>query len=111
MLTLDKVKMTVIQTAENGVVNKDTLFYFTQEGNVVQAEYAGGKIKKGFLIGQIDVHVLRFRDCQLQTDGVLDNGVSSCELSMSDTGRIRLVEHFEWKSMSGETGVNVFQEI
>jgi len=60
MLTLDKVKMTIIQTAENGVVNKDTLFYFTQEGNVVQAEYAGGKIKKGFLIGQIDVHVVRF---------------------------------------------------
>lgn len=111
MLTLDKVKMTVIQTAENGVVNKDTLFYFTQEGNVVQAEYAGGKIKKGFLIGHIAAYVLKFSYCQLQTDGVLDNGVSSCELSVGDTGKIRLVEHFEWKSRPGETGVNVFQEI
>jgi hypothetical protein len=60
MLSLDNIKMTVIQTAENGVVNKDTLFYFKQDGNVVQAEYAGGKIKKGFLIGQIAAHVLKF---------------------------------------------------
>ena len=111
MLSLDKVKMAVILTADNGVVNKDTLFYFTQKGNVVQAEYAGGKIKKGFLIGQITAHVLKFSYCQLQTDGVLDNGVSSCELSVGDTGKIRLVEHFEWKSRPGETGVNVFQEI
>jgi hypothetical protein len=111
MLTLDKVKMIVIQTAENGVVNKDTLFYFTQEGSVVHAEYAGGKIKKGFLVGQMAAHVLRFSYCQLQTDGVLDNGVSSCELSVGEAGKIKLVEHFEWKTRPGETGVNVFQEI
>jgi hypothetical protein len=111
MLTLDKIKMTVVHTAENGVVNKDTLFYFSQEGNVVQAEYAGGKIRKGFLIGQIAANVLKFSYCQLQKDGVLDNGVSSCEISVCETGKIRLTEHFEWKSRSGETGVNVFQEI
>jgi hypothetical protein len=111
MITLDKVKMTVIQTADNGVVNKDTLFSFMQEGNVVQAEYAGGKIKKGFLIGQVAAQVLKFSYCQLQTDGVLDNGVSSCEISVSDTGKIRLIEHFEWKTRPGERGVNVFEEI
>ena len=111
MLTLDKIKMTVLQTAENGVVNRDTLFSFTQDGNVVQAEYAGGKIKKGFLIGQMEGHHLQFSYCQLQTDGVLDNGLSTCEISMGDTGKIRLIEHFEWKSRPGETGVNIFQEI
>lgn len=111
MLTLDKVKMTVLQTAENGVVNKDTLFMFSQNGNVVQAEYAGGKIEKGFLIGQLAGSVLQFSYCQLQTDGVLDNGLSTCELSMGDTGKIRLIEHFEWKSRPGEAGVNIFQEI
>jgi hypothetical protein len=72
---------------------------------------SSGKIKQGFLIGQIDADVLRFSYCQLQTDGVLDNGVSSCELSVGETGKIRLTEHFEWKSRPGETGMNVFQEI
>jgi hypothetical protein len=40
-----------------------------------------------------------------------DNGVSSCEISVSDTGKIRLIEHFEWKTRPGERGVNVFEEI
>jgi len=30
------------------------------------------------------------------TDGTLDNGLSSCELSVDIAGKIRLVEHFEW---------------
>ena len=103
--------MTVIHTAENGVVNNETIFHFTQEGNTVQAEYVGGKIKKGFLVGQVVDHVFKFSYCQLQTDGVLDNGVSSCEVSVSDTGKIRLIEHFEWKTRPGERGMNVFEEI
>jgi hypothetical protein len=110
-INLDKIKMTVIQTAENGVVNKDTIFTFQQNGNTVSAEYAGGKIQKGFLVGQINDNVFTFGYCQLQTDGTLDNGLSTCELSIAETGEIRLVEHFEWKSRPGETGVNIFQEI
>lgn len=111
MISLDKVKMTVIHTAENGVVNNETIFNFTQNANIVFAEYAGGKIEKGFLVGQNNVNVLTYSYCQLQTDGTQDNGLSTCELSIDETGKIRLVENFEWKSRPGEFGVNVFQEI
>ncbi len=111
MINLDKIKMTVIETAENGVVNKDTIFTFAQNDNTVYAEYIGGKIQKGFLVGQNNNNVLTFSYCQLQTDGTLDNGLSTCEISMDITGKIRLVEHFEWKSRPGEQGVNIFQEI
>lgn len=111
MINLDKIKMTVVQTAENGVVNKDTIFTFTQSDNIVYGEYSGGKIKKGYLVGENNDDVLRFSYCQLQTDGTLDNGLSSCELSIDMAGRVRLIEHFEWKSRPGETGINIFQEI
>jgi hypothetical protein len=111
MINLDKVKMTVIQTAANGVVNKDTIFNFTQNDDILYGEYIGGKIKKGFLVGQFTNNILSFSYCQLQTDGTLDNGLSSCEISMDTTGKIRLIEHFEWKSRPGEHGVNIFQEI
>ena len=107
---LDKIKMTVIKTAANGVVNSDTVFSFTQKGNTVTAEYAGGQIKKGFLVGIINGKELKFSYCQVQTDDHLDNGISSCELSISEKGKIRLVEHFEWKSRPGEMGINVFEE-
>jgi hypothetical protein len=109
--TLDKIKMTVIQTAKNGVVNSDTIFTFQQSANIVYGEYTGGKIQKGLLVGQINENVFKFSYCQLQTDGTLDNGASSCELSIDKSGKIRLVENFEWNSRPGEHGVNIFQEI
>ncbi|MCG8330762.1 MAG: hypothetical protein MI974_23900 [Chitinophagales bacterium] len=48
MINLDHIKMRVIETADNGVVNEDTIFHFTQQGNYVEASYSGGKIKVDF---------------------------------------------------------------
>src|SRR6266513_744652 len=79
-ISLNKIKMTVIKTSENGVVNKDTIFAFTQTEDLVTAEYAGGQIKKGFLVGTISQRKLKFSYCQIQNDGKFDNGISSCEL-------------------------------
>lgn len=111
MIKLDNIKMNVIETAENGVVNKDTIFYFTQKDNYVEGKYSGGQIKKGFLVGLIKKNIFKFNYCQLQTNGVLDNGSSNSELTISIEGKIRLIEHFEWKSRPGELGVNIFEEI
>jgi hypothetical protein len=111
MINLDKVKMHVMQTAENGVVNKETIFSFTQNDSTIYAAYQGGKIKKGYLVGFIKDDVLKFNYCQIQMDDQLDNGSSSCELHIDEKGKIRLVEHFEWSSRPGEFGTNVFEEI
>ena len=103
--------MTVVETAKNGVVNKDTIFSFTQKDYVIEANYTGGKIKKGFLIGTIKEHTFDFSYCQLQTDDVLDNGRSSSKLTVTPEGKIRLVENFEWSSRPGASGTNIFEEI
>ncbi len=104
--------MNVIQTAENGIVNHETIFHFLQNKNTVSAKYAGGKIHMGFLVGKFSIdNQLAFSYCQMQTDGTLDNGVSLCELSKNENGKIILTEHYEWKSRPGEFGTNIFQEI
>ena len=103
--------MSVIETAKNGVFNKDTIFDFTQKDNYVEAKYSRGKIKNGFFVGLIKENILEFSYCQLQTDGILDNGRSNSELVISSKGKIRLIEYFEWKSRSGESGINIFEEI
>lgn len=104
--------MHVIETASNGVVNQDTIFSFQQEGTLVVADYAGGQIAQGFLVGQLseEGHCLVFTYCQIQTDGTLDNGKSTADI-LFENGKLRLVEHFEWTSRPGEKGVNVFEEI
>jgi hypothetical protein len=111
MINLNGIKMNVIETAPNGIVNKDTIFIFTQIEDRVYAEYAGGKIEKGFLVGKIIDHQLKFSYCQLQIDGNIDNGMSSCELSINEKGKIILTEHFEWGSGKDRIGTNIFREI
>jgi hypothetical protein len=111
-ISLDTVKMNVIKTAENGVVNHETIFLFSQKNDVVSAEYSGGKIRLGFLVGKFPAeNKLEFSYCQMQIDGKLDNGTSLCELSKNENGKITLTEHFEWKSRPGEFGTNIFQEM
>ncbi|MEM9648545.1 MAG: hypothetical protein AAF969_08690 [Bacteroidota bacterium] len=107
---LDRVQMRVIQTAANGVVNHETLFQFSQKENLVYATYAGGQIQMGFLVGSLQESALHFSYCQLQIDGKLDNGMSKAELSHGPENKIRLTEHFEWKSRPGETGTNIFEQ-
>lgn len=111
-LTLNGIKMNVIKTAENGVVNHETIFHFSQNEGLVTAEYQGGKILKGFLVGKLSPqNQLEFSYCQMQIDGKLDNGLSICQLSKDENGKIILTEYFEWKSRPGEFGTNVFQEL
>lgn len=111
MRTLDGVKMTVFETSENGIVNEDTIFRFSQVDDVVTAKYSGGKIIQGFLVGKINGANLEFSYCQMQLDGVLDCGLSFCQLSIDKNGKFLLKENFEWKTRPGEFGINIFQEI
>ena len=108
--SLDGVRMRVVSTAEGGEVNSDTVFEFAQDGSVVSARYAGGKVRLGYLVGTISGKVLDFRYAQVDNSGRLDGGHSTCEVGRNASGRIQVVEHFVWDSREG-SGTNVFAEI
>lgn len=110
-IIFENLKMNVVQTASNGVVNEATIFTFSQNDNFVSAIYSGGPIFRGYLVGTVDNERLSFGFCQLQVDGKIDNGQSECEITIGENGKIQLIEHFKWTSKSDETGVNIFQEI
>ena len=110
-IALNNLKMNVIQTAPNGVVNDLTIFTFSQADNFISASYAGGQIFKGYLVGTLHNDKLLFSYCQLQNDGKMDNGQSECALSIGGNGKIRLTEHFEFASRENGQGINVFQEL
>lgn len=111
MIQLDNIKMNVINTAVNGVVNEETIFCFKQSGTLVTAEYSGGETIKGSLVGANDGSTLNFSYCQLQPNGKIDNGFSKCHLSTTEQGLIKMVEHFKWGSRNEEQGVNIFEEL
>ncbi len=105
--------MNVIQTANNGIVNKETIFHFEQDANTVKAQYSGGRIRNGYLIGQLNNEILKFTYCQLRITGELDHGESECILSVDKaSGKVRLEENFLMDTEdSKEIGTNIFMEI
>jgi hypothetical protein len=109
-MNLDNVKMNVVETAKNGVVDQATIFSFAQTDSFVTATYSGGLIRQGYLVGTVHQNKLSFSYCQLQTNGKMDNGSSECDISV-EKGKIKLVEHFIWTSRNGEHGFNIFKEL
>jgi len=110
-ITLDGRRFNVVETAGSGVVGRDTIFRFRQSQDMISADYSGGKIRQGRLIGRLDGAELIFCFCQMQNDGLMDNGQSRCSLERLPDGRLRMTERFEWGSRPGEAGVNVFEEL
>jgi hypothetical protein len=109
-VSLEGVKMCVMSTAANGVVGRETIFEFHQQGRVVTAPYRGGKIVAGYLAGVWEGSVLNFRYVQVTVDQVLQSGSSAAKLTRSAAGRLRLEENFQWDAAGG-TGTNIFEEI
>lgn len=109
-ISLDGIQMRVVSTADTGTANAKTLFRFTQVGEVVSASYSGGEVRLGYLVGVISPEGLRFRYVQLDMEGRLDGGYSTCEISRTHDGRIRLTKHFNWDAREG-SGTNVFEEL
>lgn len=109
-ISLNKLRMNVISTAKEGVVNADTIFEFNQKDSIVTAGYSGGKIHQGYLVGKISDNKLFFRYAQIDKSGNLDGGNSTCDIQKTALGKIQLIEHFNWESREG-SGTNIFEEI
>lgn len=109
-ISLDKIQMRVVLTADSGEVNTETLFEFTQNDSIISAKYAGGRVRLGYLVGKIIGTKVNFRYAQIDIEGRIDSGHSVCEVSQTAAGQISLLEHFQWDSREGE-GINLFEEI
>jgi hypothetical protein len=109
-MNLDGLEMYVSATAENGVVGSDTRLRLAQRGSTVFGRYAGGSVLRGCLIGTLDGDRLAFRYLQLEVPHAFHGGSSVCEVQRRADGRIRLVEHFVWRTRRG-SGTNVFDEV
>lgn len=109
-MNLDGLTLYVSTTADIGVVGADTLLRFTQKGDRVLARYSGGSIKRGYLVGEMSDRTLSFRYTQLEGSGEIHGGSSICDLVTLPDGRMRIVEHFTWRTREG-SGDNVFDQV
>jgi hypothetical protein len=110
MTSLDGRRFRPPDNVTGGDVGVDTLFVFHQDDDMVWAEYAGGRVRKGFLVGSTDGVHAEFRYTQLLTDGTTANGWSRDRIEPLADGTVRLHEWWRWESKVG-SGTSVLVEV
>jgi hypothetical protein len=110
MIDLNGLTMFVSATAANGVVGSSTRLYFSQRGTRVAAQYSGGSVERGWLVGRWIGEQLTFRYAQREGGNAVHGGRSTCTVHRLENGRTRIIENFTWTTRIG-SGTNVFDEV
>lgn len=98
-----------VRNTADGDVGTDTAFAYHQEGDLVWAEYEGGPVRRGFLVGTRAGDGLSFRYSHLDTAGQTAGGACTSRIEVLGDGRVRLHETWAWESRPG-TGRSVVEE-
>jgi hypothetical protein len=106
----DKIFRPVVNS-ENGETSNDTVFIYKQIGNILTAEYSGGKIINGHLIGLVDENgEIDMRYHQVNQKGDLMTGICKSKPEILENGKIRLHETWQWTSGDKSKGQSIIQE-
>jgi hypothetical protein len=101
-----------VQNTANGETSDETRFHYRQTGRILTAEYAGGKILAGHLIGLVDEQGnIDMRYHQVNIQGELMTGICRSTPEILPDGRIRLHENWQWTSGDGSQGHSVVEEV
>lgn len=88
-----------ISNTANGETSELTVFHYTQTGQILTAEYAGGQIQQGHLIGLVDeLGNIDMRYHQVNVNDELMTGTCQSTPEILPNGKIRLHEKWEWTS-------------
>ena len=112
MMNYHKKRFKPVQTSENGETNQETIFEYHQTANCLKAEYKGGQIVFGQLIGIVAKDgSIDMRYQQINKMGVLMTGMCKSIPQIMDNGKIRLHESWQWTSGDGSKGMSILEEI
>ncbi|SFQ01094.1 hypothetical protein [Hydrogenimonas thermophila] len=112
MINLDKKTFKALSNSENGEVNNDTVFYYSQKENIISADYNGGEIIKGNLIGkQLENGEFDFVYHHINKDGQLKIGKCLSTAILQKNGKIKLFERWQWLSDDMSSGTSELIEI
>ena len=111
MINLDKKIFKAISNSNSGEVSEHTLFYYAQQEDIISAEYAGGEIIKGNLLGtQLDSGEFTFVYHHINSNRELKIGKCLSKAIFLDDGKIKLFEEWQWLCDDMSSGKSVLIE-
>ncbi|CAK7285338.1 hypothetical protein ACNFR7_22435 [Streptomyces sp. RM1] len=109
-VSLDGLHLAPVADQSAGQVGTRTRFAYHEQDGAVWAEYRGGDIVRGHLVGTREGDRLDFRYVQLRTDGTTASGHCVSTVVELPDGRVRLEETWEWESGPG-SGTSVVEQL
>ena len=99
------------KNTENGEVDEKTIFHYFQENDILWAEYSGGDVKKGYLIGKVAPNgELDFHYQHINKDDQMRIGKCHSIPTILDNGKMELQEKWQWLNGDMSCGESVLAE-
>ncbi|XXM73086.1 n-acetylglutamate synthase [Lysinibacillus sphaericus] len=112
MIQYDGRTFVSVENTSNGEVSGQTIFSYRQEGNILTADYSGGEIVKGSLIGLVKANgCLTFRYNHVNIHNEIRGGQCESTPELLSDGRIRLHEVWKWQDGDQSEGESVVEEV
>lgn len=108
--SVDGRRLAGVANTGDGEVGRATVFDYHETDGLVWAEYGGGAVRLGRLVGTRDGDVLRFRYVHVAEDGSTSSGRCEARLELLPDGRIRSHEDWCWESRPG-AGTSIVEEL
>lgn len=108
-MDLDRRVFIGVSNSADGEVSPETRFSYRQQDEVVWADYRGGDVIHGHLVGTRTGDRLVFRYVHLNTGGETAAGRCTSHIEVLPDGRLRLHEEWAWESRPG-TGTSVVEQ-
>lgn len=108
--SLDGLVFAPVADQAPGQVGTRTRFVYHEQDGEIWAEYAGGDVVRGRLVGTRAGDRLDFRYVQLKTDGTTSSGHCVSDVVELPDDRIRLEETWEWESQAGN-GTSIVEQV
>ena len=99
-----------VTNAEAGQVGSSTRFHYHQDADDIWAEYSGGEVRRGYLVGMRAEDTLSFRYVHVSEDGTTATGRCESRIVVLDDGRVRFEESWAWESRP-EAGTSIVEEL
>ena len=100
-----------VKNSEAGDVSPATLFYYHQQEDVFWAEYSGGDILRGFMIGLVHPDGrLEFNYQHLNKGKAIRLGKCCSRPEITPDGKVRLYENWQWLDNDQQKGSSIVEE-
>ncbi|MEU3727393.1 hypothetical protein [Streptomyces sp. NPDC031705] len=107
--SLDGLVFFPVADQSPGQVGRRTRFAYHEQDGRVWAEYRGGDVVRGHLVGTRADDTVDFRYVQLRHDGTTASGHCVSRVTELADGRLRLEEAWTWESQEG-SGTSAVEE-